>query len=145
MNPTISDEQIARIEDAIRVAEQRTSGELRVHIEENRPSGQTALVRAVEVFRSLGMEQTAQRNGVLFYVATETRDFAVIGDAGIDQVVPAGFWDEVKNRVLTAFRQARYADGLADGIGLAGEQLARYFPYDAAIDQNELPDTISRG
>ncbi len=145
INPTISAEQIARIEDAIRAAEQRTSGELRVHIEENRPAGQTALVRAVEVFHSLGMAKTAQRNGVLFYVATETRDFAVIGDAGIDQAVPAGFWDAVRDRVLAGFRESRYADGLADGIALAGEQLAHFFPYDGTTDQNELPDTVSHG
>lgn len=145
MNPTISDAQIHQIEEAVRAAERRTSGELRVHIEEIKPAGQTALERAVEVFRSLGMEKTTQRNGVLFYVATETRDFAVIGDAGIDKVVPPGFWQAVKDRVLTAFRQGHYADGLSTGIELAGEQLAQYFPYDATTDQNELPDTVSRG
>lgn len=145
MNPTISDDQIARIEEAVRAAERRTSGEVRVHIEENRPPGQDALTRAVEVFRSLGMENTAQRNGVLFYVATETRNFAVIGDAGIDAVVPAGFWDNVRDQVLTDFRRAQYADGLVAGLALAGEQLARYFPFDAATDHNELPDTVSRG
>lgn len=145
MNPTISDPQIAQIEDAVRAAERRTSGEVRVHIEEKRPAGQDALARAVEVFQALGMAGTAQRNGVLFYVATETRNFAVIGDAGIDAVVPAGFWDEVRDQVLAGFRRAQYAEGLVAGLTLAGEQLARYFPYDDAIDRNELPDTVSRG
>ena len=145
MNPTISDDQIARIEAAVQLAEQRTSGEIRVHIEEKRPAGQDALTRAVEVFHSLGMTGTAARNGVLFYVATETRNFAVIGDAGIDAVVPAGFWDGVRDRVLTDFKRAHYADGLVAGLALAAEQLARYFPFDAATDHNELPDTVSRG
>lgn len=145
MNPTISDEQLAQIEDAVRAAERRTSGELRVHIEENRPAGTTSLARAVEVFHQLEMDRTSQRNGVLFYVATETRDFAVIGDAGIDQAVPNGFWDEVKEVVLAHFRRAQYAQGLALGIERAGEQLSRYFPYDPTTDQNELPDTVSRG
>ena len=145
MNPTISDGQIARIEEAVRGAERLTSGEVRVHIEENRPPGQDALTRAVEVFHALGMANTAQRNGVLFYVATETRNFAVIGDAGIDAVVPATFWNDVRDRVLAHFRRAEYADGLMAGLALAGEQLARYFPFDPANDQNELPDTVSRG
>ncbi len=145
MNPTISDAQIAQIEDAVRAAERRTSGEIRVHIEENRPAGQDALTRAVEVFGHLGMAQTAQRNGVLFYVATETRNFAVIGDAGIDAVVPAGFWDTVRDRVLAEFRRGQYAAGLVAGLSLAGEQLATYFPFDSTADHNELPDTVSRG
>ena len=145
MNPTISDDQIARIENAVRAAERRTSGEVRVHIEEKRPAGQDALARAVEVFHSLGMAGTAQRNGVLFYVATETRNFAVIGDAGIDAAVPAGFWDDVRDRVLTDFRRAHYADGLVAGLALASEQLAHYFPHDPATDRNELPDSVSRG
>lgn len=145
MNPTISDAQIARIEDAVRDAERRTSGEVRVHIEENRPAGREALARAIEVFHALAMHRTEQRNGVLFYVATETRNFAVIGDAGIDAVVPPGFWDGVRDRVLADFRHGRYAEGLVAGLALAGEQLARYFPYDAATDQNELPDTVSQG
>ncbi len=145
MNPTISDHQIARIEEAVRAAERRTSGEVRVHIEENRPAGVETLDRAVEVFHSLGMEKTAQRNGVLFYVATETRNFAIIGDQGIDAVVPTGFWDGVRDRVLTDFKRGHYANGLVAGLGLAAEQLARYFPFDATADQNELPDTVSRG
>ncbi len=145
MNPTISDAQIARIEEAVRAAERRTAGEVRVHIEEKRPPGQDALTRAVEVFESLGMTATAQRNGVLFYVATETRNFAVIGDAGIDAKVPAGFWDAVRDRVLADFSQGAYADGLVAGLALAGEQLAEYFPFDDTTDRNELPDTVSRG
>ena len=145
MNPTISDAQIERIEDAVRAAELLTSGEVRVHIEEKRPAGQDALTRAVEVFHALGMDATAQRNGVLFYVATETRNFAVIGDSGIDAVVPPGFWDQVRDRVLTEFRRGQYADGLVAGLTLAGAQLARYFPFDPTTDRNELPDTVSRG
>ncbi|MBC7447405.1 MAG: TPM domain-containing protein, partial [Hymenobacteraceae bacterium] len=118
MNPTISDSQIARIEEAVRGAERLTSGEVRVHIEEKRPAGQDALTRAVEIFHSLSMAATAERNGVLFYVATETRNFAVIGDAGIDDAVPSGFWDAVRDRVLADFRDARYADGLVAGLAL---------------------------
>jgi uncharacterized membrane protein len=145
VNSPISDADIALIEDAVRAAERRTSGEVRVHIEAACPPERAPLARAVEVFEQLGMTATARRNGVLFYVALHTRNFAVVGDAGIDAVVPPGFWDAVRDRVLADFRQEQYAAGLAAGLALAGEQLARYFPFEAGTDANELPDTVSRG
>ena len=52
------------------------------------------LDRAAWVFKKLGMHKTAERNGVLFYLAVDDRKFAIIGDAGINAKVPAGFWDD---------------------------------------------------
>jgi uncharacterized membrane protein len=37
-------------------------------------------------FVRLGMAQTAERNGVLFYLATEDGRFAVFGDEGSAQI-----------------------------------------------------------
>ena len=129
---------------AIRQAEITTSGEIRVHIEDVCPTPEP-LDRAAQKFAELDMHKTAARNGVLFYMAWQSRQFAVVGDVAINSAVPDDFWETTKEAVLTHFRAENYALGLERGIKMVGEQLQRYFPYDAATDQNELDDAISFG
>ena len=90
------------------------------------------------------MHKTELRNGVLFYLALKNRKFAVLGDAGINKVVPENFWDEVRNIMLNHFRENRFTEGLAEGIALAGQQLKKHFPF-KHDDVNELSDEISFG
>ncbi|MDO7875239.1 TPM domain-containing protein [Hymenobacter sp. ASUV-10] len=129
---------------AIRQAEITTSGEIRVHLEDTCPTPEP-LDRAAQVFAELGMHRTAQRNGVLFYLAWQSRQFAVIGDSAINSAVPDDFWEMTKEEILAQFRNEHYVEGLAKGIKLVGEQLQRYFPYDKTTDENELDDAISFG
>jgi len=136
--------QEATLVAAIKQAELRTSGEIRLHIEDRCPTPEP-LDRAAQVFAELQMHQTKLRNGVLFYLAWQTRQFAVIGDAGINAAVPDEFWEAVKETVLDEFRQEKYVVGLDHGIRLVGEQLRQFYPYHAATDVNELPDDISYG
>src|SRR5262249_46490795 len=90
-----------------------------------------------------GLTATRERNGVLFFVAVKERKFAVLGDTGIDQKVPHGFWDNVVAAVGERFRKGQFGEGLVEGIRMAGEQLAAHFPpRAAAVDQ--LPDRLSR-
>ena len=129
---------------AIKQAELRTSGEIRLHLETKCPTPEP-LDRAAQVFAELKMHHTKLRNGVLFYLAWQSRQFAVIGDAGINSQVPDEFWESVKEAVIDHFRQENYVLGLERGIRLVGEQLRTLFPYNAATDINELDDTISYG
>lgn len=130
-----------RIVAAIAEAERKTSGEIRVHLER---SGQSKdpLKRAWKVFQELGMHKTAQRNGVLFYLATEDHLFSILGDEGIHQAVPEHFWESVRDKVQQHFREGHFEEGLIAGIQLAGKKLAEYFPIQAD-DQNELSNHIS--
>ncbi len=131
-----------RIVEAIQAAEKATSGEIRVHVEPH-CAGADPMVRAVEVFAKLGMHQTKLQNGVLFYLAFTDRKFAILGDKGIDAVVPKGFWEETKETMRTQFGTGNFVGGLQQGIAQAGRQLKQYFPYDGATDTNELSDAIS--
>ena len=90
------------------------------------------------------MHKTELRNGVLFYLAIEDRQFAILGDAGINQKVPADFWNETKELVLSKFKEEKIAIGLAEGIIKAGEQLKTHFQF-RKDDVNELSDEISYG
>jgi uncharacterized membrane protein len=130
------------IRQAILNAELDTSGEIRVHIE-NVCNGDV-LDRAAFVFKNLGMSKTGQRNGVLIYLAVRNRKFAIIGDKGINSVVPPGFWDNTKTKMLDYFREEKFCDGLIFAITEAGLHLKKYFPY-RKDDVNELPDNISFG
>ena len=135
-----SKEQKKQITDAIAEAELDTSGEIRLHMEGRCKID--VLDRAAYVFEKLEMHKTAQRNGVLFYLAVHDRKFAILGDAGINQVVPENFWDQIKETMLGYFKEGNFVDGLSTGILMAGAQLKTNFPYQSE-DVNELSDEIS--
>ena len=135
-----SEEQQAQILAAVREAEMETSGEIRVHIESSLKGD--VLDRAAWLFKKLGMHKTADRNGVLFYLAVSDRKFAIIGDAGINAKVHAGFWDDISELLMKDFKEGKFTEGLSAGILLAGKHLKIHFPH-RPDDVNELPDEIS--
>ena len=128
--------------EAIRLAEQNTSGEIRVHLEKT--SEQDAYERSLDVFFELKMNETALQNGVLIYVAVEDKKFAICGDKGINQVVSEDFWDNTKNIITAHFKTNNFKQGLIDGITEAGQQLKKYFPMQQN-DSDELSNEISFG
>ena len=129
------------IVQAIVEAEKNTSGEIRVHIEEH--TEKLPLERAQEVFFKLKMDETQDRNGVLFYVCVSDKKFAIIGDKGINEAVESDFWDCTKDTVIANFKEGNFKKGLVEGILRAGERLKKYFPYQSD-DTNELSNEISR-
>jgi len=137
----LTKEEEQKIIEAIRVAETETSGEIRVHLENN--SNKDCLDHAKEIFHLLHMDETQEKNGVLFYVAVHTHQFAIVGDKGIDDKVPDNFWKDVKDIVTDQFSKGNKADGLIMGILEAGQKLQQYFPY-KENDKNELSDDISK-
>ncbi|MDD3892719.1 MAG: TPM domain-containing protein, partial [Bacteroidales bacterium] len=120
-------EQKTFVVNAIKQAELNTSGEIRVHIESK--SKESVLDRAADVFAMLKMHLTEQRNGVLFYLATGDKQFAILGDAGINEKVPNDFWETIKDMMQQHFKNVEFALGLAKGIEMAGEKLKEFFPY----------------
>jgi len=130
------------IRQAIMDAELDTSGEIRVHVEDSHTGD--VLDRAAWIFKELKMHQTENRNGVLIYLAIKNRRFAIIGDVGINQKVGEGFWDDIKGKMVTNFRENKFAEGLIEAIRLTGLQLKMHFPY-KRDDVNELTDDISFG
>lgn len=127
---------------AIQEAEKMTSGEIRVHLESN--ANKDPMERALEVFHELKMDATAQRNGVLIYVAVASKQFTICGDKGIHEKVTANFWEGTKDLMQQYFREGANGKALCEGIRLAGEQLKSYFPY-TADDRDELSNEISKG
>jgi uncharacterized membrane protein len=130
-----------RIVAAIRDAESKTSGEIRVHVTRRKPADLEAAARVR--FEKLGMAKTAERNGVLFYICPGSRQFRILGDAGVHEKCGDEFWKEVAAAMEEKFRRGHFTDGLVEGIAKIGEVLARHFPRGAA-DKNELPDEVTQ-
>jgi len=133
-------EEEERLTHAINVAENRTSGEIRLCIEK-KCAGEV-IEQATKRFNQLDMQKTALKNGILIYLALDDHKFAIIGDAGIDKKVPEGFWQETKDVMVDYFKQGQLVDGLIAGIDRAGKQLKAFFPR-SDDDINELPDDIA--
>ena len=133
-------EELAALHASIHKAEKSTSGEIRLHVENQ--CSYELMDRAADVFTMLEMHKTQLKNGVLFYLSVKDRKFAILGDAGINAKVPAGFWDSIKELVFGHFKNGRYAMGLCEGIEKAGLKLSEHFPY-SKNDVNELSNDIS--
>ena len=129
-----------RIVDAIAAAEKLTSGEIRVHVQPK--AGEDIRKVAERTFERLGMTRTALRNGVLLFIACEEQRFTILGDQGIHEKVPAGFWDAIAAKLTIRFQQGEFTDGIVDAIHSAGEELRHYFPR-ATDDVNELANDIN--
>ncbi len=127
---------------AIAEAEEMCSGEIRVHIDEYCKGD--PIFKAQNLFYHLEMNNTALRNGVLIYVALRDHCFSIIGDAGIDEKVPADFWETTKEKMSAYFKQNDITNGIIAGIQSAGEQLQTFFPADDSKG-NELTNDISYG
>ena len=130
----------AKVVAAIAEAEGKTSGEIRVFLSHKKPDDAVAAAQCA--FDQLGMAKTAERNGVLIFVAPKAQKFAVIGDAGVHQHCGAEFWTALAAEMSGHFRQAEFTTGLILGIRKAGELLARHFPH-RPDDVNELPNDIA--
>jgi uncharacterized membrane protein len=137
------DEQ-ERIVNAIREAEQQTSGEIRVYTE-SRCRFVDPLDRASEIFLGLKMDQTKDRNGVLVYVAMKDKQFAVLADQGIHGKVGQTFWNQEVSVMTTHFKKERPAEAIEAVVTDIGQALRTHFPYDRTNDKNELPDDMVFG
>lgn len=138
----LTEAELKRVRLAIAAAEERTSGEIRVHMEDH--IEEDVLDHAAFIFEELGMHRTRHRNGVLIYLSVADRKLAVIGDEGIDRRVPPDFWNDVVGLLKLHLAAGRPADGLVEAVHTVGEKLSALFPREAN-DQDELPNDISFG
>ena len=131
------------IEAAIASAEKNCSGEIRVHIE---PTIGSKEIRSVgeKTFERLGMTETADRNGVLIFLAAEEQEFVILGDEGIHEKVGSEFWERVAETMTDEFRHGRFTEGLVAAVEEAGERLAEFFPY-RHDDVDELSNEVTFG
>jgi uncharacterized membrane protein len=137
-------EENQRIVEAIQQAEKNTSGEVRVFVE-SKCSYMDAIDRATEVFFKLQMQNTAERNAVLVYIAIKDRQLAIFGDEGIHKKVGNEYWSRLVKHMISHFSKNNFAEGIRQSIVEIGQDLQKHFPHHKYTDKNELPDDIVFG
>ncbi|WP_445665762.1 TPM domain-containing protein [Fodinibius sp. AD559] len=137
----LTEDEEEQIVDAINAAEQKTSGEVRVHIEHH--CANNALDRADHVFHDLGMDETKLQNGVLIYIATEDHKAAVYAGKGIHREVEDGFWNDVLQILINHFKKEEFEEGIEEAVYKVGNKLEELFPYHQKGDLEELSNDIS--
>lgn len=136
-----ADEQ-GQLVKAIAAAEQNTSGEIRIHLEDYCDG--EPFQRGLEVFHTLKMHQTALKNGVLIYIAVQDRKLAILGDKGINEIVPPHYWEEILHALKTSFKREQYLSAIEQAVHEIGQKLKVHFPYQKN-DIDELTNEISFG
>jgi hypothetical protein len=136
----ISSSEEARLISAIKMAESKTSGEIRIHIEKICKGD--PLEECKKRFSKLNMQQTKDRNGILFFLAINSKSFAVWGDEGIHQKVSDEFWKTITDCAIGYFKQNDLISGIEKSVELCGEKLKLHFPI-KVDDKNELSNEIS--
>ena len=132
-----------RIVRAIREAESKTSGEIRVFVQRGKLTADP-LIAARKKFHQLGMHKTQERNAVLIFVAPRVHKFAVVGDKAIHEKCGDEFWERIIEGMRTHFQNEKFSHALVDAIGEIGKVLAAHFPK-VPTNANELPDEIAEG
>jgi uncharacterized membrane protein len=133
-----------RIVAAIRAAESRSRGEIRVHVSD--APADDPRQGAVEAFERLGMAKTRERNGVLVFVAPLSRRFAILGDAGIHEKCGSATWESIASVAAASFRAGDFSGAIVSAVRSVGDVLERHFPRVAGQqDADELPDEVSGG
>lgn len=128
---------------AIKKAESKTSGEIKVHIEGECPK--EVMEQATDIFHQLGMHLLPNKNGVLIYISVLDHKVCILGDKNIDEVVGLGFWNDTVYNLTTQFKHNHFDEGVSDAVLEIGRKLRDFFPYDAKTDTNDLNDDISYG
>lgn len=132
-----NNEEEERIMAAIGMAETASSGEIRLYVESE--CADSVEKRTVEIFKKLKMHKTRERNGVLIYIAMESRKFAIFGDEGIHKKMGFSYWTTEVATLKTFLVDERIVDGVCQVALDIGEALKAHFPYQSD-DKNELPD-----
>ena len=132
-----------RIVHAIREAESKTSGEIRVYVQRGNLSGDP-LTAAQKKFHQLGMHKTREQNAVLIFVAPREHKFAVVGDKAIHEKCGDEFWQRIVEGMRTHFQNEKFSHALIEAISEIGKLLAAHFPKTLG-NANELPDDVIEG
>ena len=140
MSNFLTDSEMASLVEAIKTAENHSTGEIRIHIDSNTDENNAAA--ALDVFKSLNMDKTLNRNGVLFHVNFEQHYLTIIGDEGIHEKVHQNFWDNMHDRITSEFANGNYYKALQNAVLETGIELKKYFPI-LGENSNELPNEIT--
>ena len=139
-------ELMDRLARRVAASERRHSGEVRICVEAGLPLSYlwreaAARERALAMFGKLRVWDTEANNGVLIYLLLAERAIEIVADRGLNRHVSQEAWREIVARMSSAFREARFEDGLTQALEEVSALLVQHFPLaENQQDRNELPD-----
>lgn len=146
---------LERLGQHVSQCEQAHSGEIRIYIEtalpwatlkQNLPTRDLSRQRAIDIFSSQRVWDTAQNNGVLIYLLLAERSIEIIADRGLSQHVTPVVWQEMVSRLSDACREGEIEAGLVQAVSEVSALLGHYFPWvEGELNPNELPDFPALG
>jgi uncharacterized membrane protein len=140
----LSKQDLNDVAAAIKEAERRTAGEIRVAIRQKRSKKERALSvehMARHEFVHLGMMKTKERTGILIFILLESRQFYILADEHINSKVAPRSWDTVAETMASQFAKKEFRQGLLTAVRTVGDHLATHFPASAG-DKNELSNKV---
>jgi len=99
-------------------------------------------LRAEQAFYRHGLHRTKGRTGILILVSLLERRVHVLADKGINDLVPAGTWDELVSGILDGVRTRHTVDALCTAITKCGALLAQVSPATPTNNTDELADDL---
>lgn len=97
--------------------------------------------RAVRAFYENGLHRTRDENGILIFISLLERKVWILGDRGINAVIPPERWKALASALAAGIRQGQLTETLVRVIAETEEILAQHFPH-RPDDTNELPDLL---
>lgn len=94
----------------------------------------------IQFFRK-GLYRTREETGVLIYISVFERRVWVLGDRGINAMIPEADWKRVVATIVRAIKDRQPAEGICQAVREVSRILQDKFPIRPG-DQNELRDLI---
>jgi len=97
--------------------------------------------QAMRVFYEKGLHRTRNANGILIFISLLERKVWILGDRGINAVIPPEHWVTLASALSSGIRQGQLTEALVGVITEVGDVLRQHFPI-RPDDVNELPDLV---
>jgi len=97
--------------------------------------------QAMHVFYERGLHRTRDENGILIFISLLERKVWILGDRGINAVIPPERWTALASALSSGIRQGQLTEALVGVIAEMGDVLRQHFPS-RNDDINELPDLL---
>lgn len=97
--------------------------------------------RAIHAFHEKRLHRTREENGILIFISLLERRVWILGDRGINAVIPPERWTSLASVLASGIREGRMVETLVTTITEVGAILKKQFPH-RTDDRNELPDLL---
>jgi uncharacterized membrane protein len=116
-----------RVHRAVQSAEKDTSVRIVVYISHRRVTD--PMKAGHQAFKKLKLETEQEKAGLLFFIAPQSRKFAVLGGTALHEKLGQAWWDRLVQVLSADFRREKFTDGLVSVLDEIAPALKLHFPF----------------